>query len=483
MDEFDEFSEYRVAKLPGQILGEWVRKNRIVILYGALLIAVMFSRGLWGRDELWMAESTQDLLDRGKWFPSASRANFSGEPSILYLWLTKLSAMPVWLAGQMRAVSAPDYQAWPLRIPSVFGSIVFLFYFRRWASRFLHGDVAGLAMLILCATPLWFWQSQAVQVDLLFSAMLGWSWLCWLAGYLLLQRQVEGSTEEHKRWFSSFNLWLGFAFLVKGALPILLSVPLLFFYLVWQRDLKALKETVMNWGFAILLLITIYGYVFGLGSVHFIQPVLHRISQIQPIWIYAEYIVRDLFPWVLLLPALIVFLRGSGAYKAPTARFLIVAFLVPFSLSIWGDGTRGTDPLAAYPFLALLMAGLLQPVYVEGVSSARIRRIGAVMAAALWLASLTFFALSMIRLGGSEIQGFVTPMLGSMRLATLVLAMGALSVSVRCFMGEGEFLVRETTATVCVVLFIIGVWGFHGLDSKMRNQNTTKGPNSAQLLE
>ena len=483
MDEFDEFSEHRETRLPGQMLGEWVRKNRILILYGALLIAVMFSRGLWGHDELWTAELTRDLLDRGKWLQSASGANFPGEPSILYLWLTKLSAMPVGLAGQMRAVSAPDYQAWLLRIPSVFGSIVFLYYFRRWASRFLQGDVAGLAMLILCATPLWFWQSQAVQVDLLFSAMLGWSWLCWLAGYLLLRRQVEGSAEEHKRWFRSFNLWLGFAFLIKGTLPIVLSVLLLIFYLVWQKDLKALKETVMNWGFAILLLFVTSGYAFAKWPVNFIHHVLHRFLQIQPIWIYAEYLARDLFPWVLLLPALIVFLRSSGAHKAPTARFLVIAFLVPFSISIWGDGTRGTDPLVAYPFLTLLMAGLLQPVYVEGVSVTRIRRIGAVMAAALWSASFTCFALSMIRLGGSEIQGYITPMLGSLRLATLVLAMGALSVSVRCFMGEGEFLVRETTATVCVVLFIIGVWGFHGLDSKMRNQNTTKDPNSAQLLE
>ena len=483
MDEFDEFSEHREARMPGQRLGEWVRGNRMVILYGVLLIAVMFSRGLWGPDERWMADLTHDLLERGKWLPSASGATLPGEPSIVYLWLTKLPAMLAGLVGHMGGASAPEYPAWPLRIPSVLSSILFLYFFRRWASRFLQSDVAGLAMLILCATPLWFWQSQAIQVDLLFSAMLGWSWLCWLAGYLLLRHPVDGSEDEHQSWFRWSNLWLGFAFFMKGPLPLLLSALLLFLFLVWQKDLKALKETFLNPGFVILLLLVISGFTFGLVAVPNFHSLMQGFSQVQLIWVYVEYLVRDLFPWVILLPALIVFLRGSGAHKAPIVRFLVIAFLVPFSISIWGNGTRGTDPLVAYPFLALLLAGLLQPVHVEGVSAARIRRIGAILAVALWLASLAFFAVSITRQGGPEIQGLVTPMLGSLRLSTLVLAMGALSVSVRCASGEGEFLVRETAATVYVVLFIIGTWGFHGLDAKMRNRILVNGQNGLQVAK
>jgi len=480
MDEFDEFSEHRETRLPGQRVGEWVRNNRIVILYGALLIAVMSSRGLWGHEELRMADLTKDLLARGTWLPSMPGASLHDGPAVLYLWLTKLSGM---LAGFMGAGTAPELPAWPMRIPSAFGSIFFLFHFRRWASRFLQSDVAGLAMLILCATPLWFWRSQTIQVDLLFSAMLGWSWLCWLAGYLLLKRQVEGAEGEYKNWFRSSSVWLAFALLLKGPQAVLVSVLVLLLFLAWQKDLRSLKETAMNLGFAVLIVAGLSGFLFGLVEV----PVFHLLplglSLIKPIWIYIEYLIRDMFPWVLLLPALLVFLRGSGAHKAPTARFFIVAFMVPFMCSIWGGGTHGTDPLVAYPFLALLMAGLLQPVYVEGVSQARIRRIGAVLAAALWLASIAFFGASVIRLGGPGIQGFVTPMLMPMRLATLVLALGAISVSVRCFMGEGEFLVRETTATVCVVFFIIGVWGFRGLDSRMQSRDPATDPGMLQFLD
>jgi hypothetical protein len=478
MDEFDEFSEHRDTRMPGQRLGEWVREHRIVILYGVLLTAVMFSRGLWGLDERRIAEQTRGLLASGKWFPYESGITSQDGASVLYLWLTKVSA---WLAGLMGGAPAPDFQVWPFRLPSVIGSIMFLHCYRRWASRFLQSDVASIAMMILCATPLWFWQSQAIQVDLLYSAMLGWSWLCWLAGYRLLRRQADGSENEHRRWFRWSYSWLGLACLVRGPQALLLTGLLLFIFLIWQEDLKAVKETFMNWGLLVLMALLIAGYVSGL--VPGLHPLLLGFSRVQPIWIWAEYLGRDLFPWLLLLPALLVFLRGSGAHKAPIARFLLLAFLVPFSTCLWGDGIRGTDPLAAYPFLALLLAGLLQPVYVEGVSLARIRRIGSIMAAALWLAAFSFFTVSVLRLGWGELQGVVTPMLGAMRLATLVLVLGALSVSVRCASGEGEFLVRETTATVCVVFFILGTWGFRSLDSRKRNESLAKASNRLQILE
>ncbi len=477
MDEFDEFSEHREARLPGQQLGELVRENRVVILYGLMLIMVMFSRGLWGPDERFAADLTQNLLVRGQWLPPASGMSYSSGLSPLYLWLAKLPAMVVGADG---GVSTPVYLPWLMRIPSVLSSVLFLFYFRRWASRFFQSDVADLAMLILCSTPLWFWQSQAIQVDLLFTAMLGWSWLCWLAGYLLLRHEAEGDQEEHKRWFRRSYLWLCCTFLVKGSQALLLSALLLVIFLLWQKDWKAVKESLLNPGLVVLLFIAILSYFFGFVAVPNLYLLLRGLSQVQPLWIYAEYLVRDSFPWVLLLPALIIFLRGSGAHKSPMARFLMIAFLVPFPMSIWADGTRGTDPLVAYPFLALLLAGLLQPVYVEGVGVARIRRIGAILAAALWLAASAFFAVSVLRLGSLEVQGLVAPMLGPLRLAALVLAMGALSVSVRGAAGEGEFLVRETTATVCVVLLIIGTWGFHRLDPGRRTPQPMGGQNLLQ---
>lgn len=440
-------------------MGEWVRKHRIVILYAMLLLAVVSSRGLWGTEELRIPDLIHDLPAWGNRPPQAT-----GGPSILYLWLLKASAG---LAGPLGIGSIASFPTWALRLPSVVGSILFLHFFRRWASRFLQSDVAGLATLVLCSTPLWFWQSQAIQVDLVYSALLAGSWLCWLAGYLLLRRLADGTQNEHRRWFAWSLVWFGLAFLVKGPQPLLFSALLLLLFLAWQADWKALKETLMNWGLPILFIQGIVGYAWNLVPVPDFSSVLHAVSRIQSGWVYVEYLARDLFPWVLLLPALILFLRGSGAHKAPLVRFLMLAFLVPFSTCLWGDGTRGTDPLLAYPFVALLLAGLLQPVYVAGVSATRIRRIGAVLAAALGLAAIAFFAVSVIRLGGAELQSAIAPMLGSLRLATLVLALGALSVAIRCASGEGEFLVRETAATMCVVFFIVGSWGFRGLDSKL----------------
>ncbi len=473
MDEFDEFSEHRVPQLPGQRFGVWVRENRVLILYGLLLAAVMFCRALWGADELGWAE-----LARGPWKPA------NGIP-VLFQWMLKASSIAAdALVGGAGSTSGPA--AWTLRLPLVVGSIAFLFAFRRWAARFLQPDVAGLGTLILCATPLWFWQSQFIQVDVVFSSVLGWSWLCWLAGYLLLRGRAEGVEHEHRRWFRWSYAWLGLAFLLRGPLPILMSILLFAVFLAWQRDLKALKSSLLGWGLGVVLLGAALTYfrAFWMGGGTLATGTADEpLLQLQPLWMIGLYLLRDIFPWVILLPALVVFLRGSGAHKAPLVRFLMIAFLIPLLFSLAGSAGRGLDPLVAYPFLALLLGGMLQPIYVEGVSEARIRRIGGLLAAGLWLPALAFIAVSGFRLGGLEVQSHLAPILWPLRASALVLLLGALSVSAKCAIGEGEFLVRETAATLCVVYLILGTWGFHRWDVEMRNRNANAGVGQLQRFK
>ncbi len=436
MDEFDDFSEHHeVTELPGQRFGAWVRGNRAVLLYGLLLLVVAGFRGLWAPGETGLGALVRNS-------PKA----IDGPGSLLFLWLLKFCAR----VGEAIGFGT----AWPLRLPAVGASLLFLFAYRTWASRFLQKDVAKLSNLVLCAMPLWFWQSQVVQVDLVFAAALGWSWLCWLAGYLLLRGMAVGTGLEHQGWFRKSYVWLGVALLLKGPLALVLSVPLWLAFGLWQRDLKVLKACSWSWLLGILALAVLFrGFLPALPMLKF-----------GPLWASGLYLLRDLFPWTLLLPALGLFLRGSGAHQSPTVRFLMLAAVVPFLFSFWVEAGHGADPLLTLPFLALLLGGMLQPVYVEGVSLNRIRRLGGIMAAGLWLAALVAVAPGFIQLGGPEIQAALSALAGPLRLASLVLALGALSVSVRCSIGEGEFLVRETAATLCAAFLILGTWGFHRLD-------------------
>ncbi len=470
----DEFSEYREPRRPGQLFGEWVRENRIVILYGLMLVAVLFARDLWAPDEPDFAQCVREMRERGSWLlPYLNGLPYSEKP-ILFYWMMKLSAvMGDGLTGG--AGFTHGIAAWALRVPSVAVSIAFLFAFRAWAKRFLKADVADLATLILCATPLWFWQSQFIQIDLVFSAMQAWAWLSWLAGYLLLRGHTEGSPDEHRGWFRACYFWMGLAVLAKGPLAIVLSVPLLLAFLLWQKDFKALKETALLKGIGILALVVFPWYALAAwkGGQHYAYELIvlqnfKRATQawdhIQPWWKYGEYLLGDFYPWVLLLPALAFFLRGSGAHRSPIVRFLLLAFLVPLLFLSWSMSKQGKYLLMVYPFLALLLAGMLQPVHVEGVGVARIRRLGGILAIGLWIPALALAALAFFHAGGARLQDQVAPLLGPLRLCSGVLLLGAISVTTRTLLGQGEFLVRETAATLCVLFLVGGTWGFHRLD-------------------
>ncbi len=484
MDEFDEFSEHREPVLPGQRLGAWVREHRIVILYGLLLIAVMFARDLWAPDEPDFAQCVREMRERGSWLlPYLNGQPYSEKP-ILFYWMMKASAV-VGDALTGGAGFTHGVAAWALRIPSVAGSIAFLWAFRNWAKRFLQPDVANLATQILCATPIWFWQSQFIQIDLVFGAMLAWAWLCWLGGYLLLRGSAAGTKNEHWQQFRSSYIWLGLAFLAKGPLAVVLSVLLLAAFLISQKDLKALKESSTLKGVGIVMLVVIpwyalacwkggHDYAYELIVFQNFKRATHAWDHIQPWWRYGEYMLSDFFPWVLLLPALALFMRGSSAHKAPIVRFLILAFVVPLLFLSWSQSKQGKYLLMVYPFLALLLAGMLQPIYVEGVSASRIRRLGGILAAGLWLPALALLAVSFFHAGGAKIQAQVMPVLGPLRLGGIVLALGALSVTVRSLLCEGEFLVRETAASLFALFLIGGTWGFHRLDASKNFYPWTK---------
>ncbi|MDR3684935.1 MAG: hypothetical protein P4L11_14500, partial [Geothrix sp.] len=160
-------------------LAGWLRAHAPELLFAILLLAVLPMRDLWAPDEPDFAQCVKEMRLRGGWLlPYLNGVPYSEKP-ILYYWVMKASSMLLdTLTGGLGFTQG--VAAWALRLPSVLAAVAFLSAFRRWAVRFLEPGTAEPAALILATTPLWFWQSQFIQIDLLFSALLAWSWLCWL---------------------------------------------------------------------------------------------------------------------------------------------------------------------------------------------------------------------------------------------------------------------------------------------------------------
>lgn len=481
-DDFDEEASQAPAA-PGQRLGLWVREHLPLVLFALLLISVMVARGYWSPDEPDFAQCVKEMRERGEWLlPYLNGQPYSEKP-ILFYWCMKASAIVFEkLTGGLGFQQG--IAAWALRLPTVIASIAFMAAFQRWAVRFLQKDVAHLAVIILATTPLWFWQSQFIQIDLLFSTLVAWAWLCWLAGYLTLRGHAEANhAGEHGAWFLKAWIFLSLAFLAKGPLALVLSFLVIGVFILWQKDWKALRSMRLGIGMVIFLLLVAPWFVMMAmkAGPHYVYELVihqnferatHAWDHIQPWYQYGIYMLGDFFPWVLLLPALAFFFMGSGARRAPLARFLALAWFVPFLFLSWVESKQGKYLLMAYPFLALLMAAMLQPLAVEGVSTRRIRRIGGVLGLGLGLVAGVLLALA-FGAGGAKTQAQLEPFKALVRVLAFFTSLGALSVATRAATGEGRYLVRETGLTLGLIFLLGGTWGFHKLDPQKDTKRWT----------
>ncbi|BDU72096.1 ArnT family glycosyltransferase [Mesoterricola silvestris] len=480
MGEFENTGDAcRIPSAPatGNRFLAWLWRNRVPLLFALGLLLILPMRDLWSPDEPDFAQCVREMRERGSWLlPYLNGEPYSEKP-ILFYWLMKASAITGEALTGGRGFTF-GIAAWALRLPSVLASILFMFGFRKWTARFLQADMGDLAALILASTPLWLWQSQLIQIDMVFTALLAWGWLAWIGGYLLVRDETNPRyVHEERTWFIGAYVSLSLAFLAKGPLALVLSGAVLLAFLAWERDLKAFRRTLPGWGLLILVALIAPWYVAaGLkgGAAYAYQMIVHQNFEralkawdhVQPFWRYVQYLAGDFFPWSLLLPALGLFLRGTGARRSPLARFLILAAVVPFLLLSCSQSKQGKYILMIYPFLALLLAALLQPLSVEAVGPTRLRRLGGILAGALAAPGLALGALAFLGAGGPKIQAEILPYLGPLRVCAAILLLGALSLVGRMLAGEGRHVVRDTAVAIGLTFLVVGTWGFRLLDAR-----------------
>ena len=463
------------APAPRHPLIRWIRANRVPLLFALLMLLLVPMRGLWAPDEPDFAQCVREMRSRGSWLLPYLNGQPYAEKPILFYWLMKGSAILCErLTGGAGFING--IAAWALRLPSALAAIGFMFGFHRWITRFLQSDLADLAAMILAAVPIWLWQAQAIQIDMLFAALLAGSWLAWLGGYLLLRDLAPHRRpgEEARFFLAAYGL-LALAFLAKGPLALALSLPLMLAFLAWQRDFRALGSARLGPGLLVgaALILPWYlaaglrggaSYAYEMVVHQNLERALHAWDHIQPPWKYVEYLASDFFPWTLLLPALAFFLKRTGARNSPAARFLILAVAVPFLLLSCSQSKQGKYILMVYPFLALLLAALLQPLTVEAVGPTRIRRLGGLLAAGIGLPALACAAVAWFGAGGHHLQAQLQPFLGPLRLIAALFLLAAISLATRACLGEGRYLVRETALALGLVFLVGGTWGFRLLD-------------------
>ncbi len=460
---------------PGTWLGgvkAWILHRRAPLLFGVLLAALLPAHDLWAPDEPDFAQIVREMQERGSWsLPYLNGLPYSEKP-ILFFWLLRLCSEAVLgIAGHGGEAGA--IIPWALRLPSVLAAAGFAFAFRGWARRFLGPDRHEVPCAILFSTPIWVWQAHTIQIDMVFASLLAWSWLSWLGGWLLETGTATPSSGA-RAWFISAYLSLGLATLAKGPLALVLSALVLAAFLLGQRSPRGFLRAHFGWGTLLVLLVVLPWYAWigwTAGSAFLHELVIHQNivratrawDHIQPWWRYLGYLAGDFFPWVLLLPPVLLGSWRRRRELGAPERFFLAAFLVPLVLLSLSQSKQGKYLLMAYPFLALLIPEGLEPESTSAMPWVA-RWVRPALLGSLWLLTGLLFGLAWLEFGGPTLRTQLAPFLPLLRILSLLAAGCALLAGSPILRNPPSRLIRATALALATQFLVAGAWGFRILD-------------------
>lgn len=364
--------------IPGEKFGQWLRTYRWPIFFSILYLTLIPIRDFWSPDEPDFAQAVREMIERKEWvFPYFNGLIYTEKP-ILFYWLMKISnGLVSILGGTSNDIN--HLIPWALRLPSVLSSILFFFFLKQWVHRFLSDTLSHRAVMILGVLPLWFWQAQYIQIDMLFAVFLASSWMYWIGGYLL-ENGLAPYREDNEApcFYRRSIVLLGLATLTKGPLALVMTIVILVAFLVIQRKSYRLKEfhflsllglfslIVLPW-YAIAIYRAGWSYGYYLIIYQNIERALRAWDHIQPWWKYFEYALGDLFPWSLLLIPSLISVYKNKENRSPLMIFISLCILIPFVLLSLSESKQGKYLLMSFPFVSIIVGGFLN----ETVSSTR----------------------------------------------------------------------------------------------------------------
>ena len=325
------------------------------------------SRDFWRPDEPDFAEHAKEMLQRGDLsVPYQNGAPFAEKPILLY-----------WGVVASSALTGGEVTPFGSRVPSLAGGALLLLV-AAGAATLMGGARDGpIALAMLAATPLFFWQAQFLQMDALFSGLL--------AAALLVEVLEMTSEKPSRARALVVHAALGLAVLTKGPLALVVCglVPLV--RAAATRSLHPLRAVFPLQGAAVVALVAApwYGAVISQLGWTYARELLVRQNvvrflsawdHVHPFWFYLGSTVwTDFLPWTL--PALVglalLWRSGSLAGRPERAACVTVLAVSVVFLSLSGS-KQGKYLLFAYPFAAALAAVAVGEVARSPASSRRL---------------------------------------------------------------------------------------------------------------
>lgn len=336
------------------------------LVWAAALGSVLLGLGSYGllnNNEGLYAEIPREMIASHDWrlwvIPHLNGLPYMEKPPLLY-WLTALSFL---LFGQT------EWSARLVPAASSLACVALLLWFGRNVGRPQAGRLAAL----MFATGLGvFAMSRVLMFDMLLTALLA-------AGLMCAYRYLA---ERRRCWLLWAYVFLALAVLAKGLVALLLfGLVVVLFEASGARSLPGYLRGCGKWfewrALGVLLIIAVPWHVAAsliepaFAWFYFInEQVLRFLGRRQPHdyyagawWYYLPRMVIYLFPWSLLLPALLA--RKGGSRPPPASapglsRFLWIAWLLPLVFFSVSSAKANYYLVAVMPFAALHLALALE---------------------------------------------------------------------------------------------------------------------------
>jgi 4-amino-4-deoxy-L-arabinose transferase-like glycosyltransferase len=335
------------------------RRTHYVILLAAMAALTLPNLGvqsLWDVDEGVNAEAAREMMEAGAWIsPLFNFELRTAKPALLY-WL------------QMASYSVFGVNEFAARMPSVLAGMATVLLVYELARR-MFGAATGLLSGIVLASALEFCMlSHAATPDgtlLTFTVLTMFSF--WI-----------GSRNGGRSWFLPCGIAAGLGVLTKGPVGVALPSAVIFFYLLWNRELKRLLDRRILLGLLGVFLVAAPWYILVtvetrgvwikefIGRENFGRFTRPMEDHSGPIFYHLVCILILFAPWSILIGATIwnavreARQRASESSEATdqrsACRFLlcwVAVYLVVFSIA----ATKLPNyVLPIYPALAILTA-------------------------------------------------------------------------------------------------------------------------------
>jgi len=328
----------------------------LALALAAFLFSLLGVRALWSPDEGRYSEIPREMVASGDWVtPRLDGVKYFEKPPLVY-----------WLQGI--AIRLFGVREWGLRlVPALFALAGCLAVYA--AGRHLFGRRAGLlAAAVLATSPLYYFLSQSITLDMPLAVLLTGT----LSAALLGLEAPPGGRRRALLWTAYAGAAL--ATMTKGLVGFLLPGLVLLVWVALARRWRRLLPLHLLSGLAIFLAIALpwhllvaranpdFAYFYFVHE-HFLRyaTTIHR--RYQPFWFFVPVLLAGMVPWTAFLPRALGLRRGDPR-RAAALFLLLWAGLV---LAFFSASSSKLIPyvLPCLPPLALLLGRALAAAWDE----------------------------------------------------------------------------------------------------------------------